>query len=195
MSDSRIRTFIAVDLSDAAKVEAGRVIARVEEMGIRGVRAVRSNGIHLTIRFLGDVELDTVPQITSAIRSVASRSRPFELAIGDIGAFPNTRSARVLWIGVEGDIASLSELRENVEGELAGVGFRRDRRRFNPHITLARLRDRVARGDRRRVIEAASNVGFARVRFPVDSITLFRTTLHPEGSIHTPLCRVRLGEG
>lgn len=194
MSDSRIRTFIAVELSEAAKAEAGQVIERVEEMGIRGVRAVRSHGIHLTIRFLGDVDFDTVPSINSAIRAVASRSRPFELAMGDIGAFPNTRSARVLWVGVEGDTASLSELRENVESELAEVGFRRDRRRFNPHITLARLRDRVASKDRHRVVEAALTVGHTRVHFPVDSITLFRTTLHPEGSIHTPLCRVRLVE-
>lgn len=194
MSDGRIRTFIAVELSEAAKAEAGRVIARVEEMGIHGVRAVRPHGIHLTIRFLGDVDLDTVPPITSAIRGVASRSHPFELTIGDIGAFPNMRSARVLWVGAEGDIASLSELRESVESELAEIGFGRDRRRFNPHITLVRLRDRVASGDRRRVVEAASTVGYTRVRFPVDSITLFRTTLHPEGSIHTPLSRVRLGE-
>lgn len=194
MSESRIRTFIAVELCDDAKAEAGLLISAVEKMGIHGVRAVRPRGIHLTLRFLGDIDRDAVPGVIAAIRAAASRSHPFDLALGDVGAFPNPGSARVLWIGVDGDTGSLGELRESVEDELSGAGFRRDKRRFNPHITLARLRDRVAGSDRRRVIRAVSGVAYARIGFSVEEVTLFQTTLHPEGSIHTPLCRAQLGE-
>ncbi len=194
MSDGRIRTFIAVELSDAAKAEAGRLISSVAKMGILGVRPVRPHGIHLTLRFLGDVDCDAVSRAVSAIAAAAARSHPFDLSLGEVGAFPNTASARVLWVGVDGDTDSLGELRENVEAELSDLGFRRDRRRFNPHITLARLRDRVSRADRRRIVEVASDVGHARPHFRIEAVTLFQSTLHPEGSIHTPLCRARLGD-
>lgn len=189
----KVRAFIAVELSDAAKTEAGRFISAVEKMGIRGVRAVRPQGIHLTLRFLGDIDCDAVPTVIAAIRAAAARSHPFDLSLGEVGTFPNAGSARVLWVGVEGDVVNLSGLREEVENELSGVGFRRDRRRFNPHVTLARLRDRVSRADRRRVVESVSTVGHARIGFSVEAVTLFQSTLHTEGSIHTPLCRARLG--
>ena len=194
MSDSRIRSFIAVELSYAARIEAGRLISAVEKTGIQGVRAVRPEGIHLTLRFLGDVESDAIPRVISSIRAAVAQSQPFELALNAVGAFPNTASATVLWVGVDGDMSSLSDLHENVESELSNVGFRRDRRRFNPHITLARIRDRVTRTDRRRLFETVFAVSHDRVQFEVKAVTLFKTTLHPEGSIHTALHRARLGE-
>ena len=195
LSAGQIRTFIAVELSDAAKAETGRLISSVAEMGIQGVRTVRPGGIHLTLRFLGDVDCDALPRIASAIRTAAVCSHPFDLSLGEVGAFPNTASARVLWVGVDGDTCRLRRLREGLEDELSGVGFRRDRRRFNPHITLARLRDRVSRSDRRRVVEAVSAVGHARLRFRVKAVTLFRSVLHAEGSIHTPMHHARFGDG
>ena len=194
MSDGRIRAFIAVELSDAVKAEAGRLISFVAEMGIQGARAVRPHGVHLTLRFLGDVDCDALPLVVSAIRAAAARSHPSDLSLGEVGAFPNMASARVLWVGVDGDTDSLGRLREDIEDELSRVGFRRDRGRFNPHITLARLRDRVSRSDRRRIIEGVSAVGHARLSFAVEAVTLFQSTLHPEGSFHTPLCRVPLGD-
>lgn len=193
MSESKVRAFIAVELSDDARHEAGRLISAIEKMGIHGVRAVRARGIHLTLRFLGDIDRDAVPKAAAAVRATASRSHRFDLALGDVGAFPNSESARVLWVGVAGDTSSLGELRESVEDELSGAGFGRDKRRFNPHITIARLRDRVSRANRRRVVEAVSAVGHARTGFAVEAVTLFQSTLHPEGSIHTPLSRVRIG--
>ena len=194
MSGGKIRTFIAVELSDDARVEAARLISRVEKLELRGVRSVRPEGIHLTLRFLGDVDSDSVPRIISAVGAAAAQSQPFALTLGGVGAFPNAASARVLWVGVDGEMTRLSELHKNVESELSNVGFKRDRRRFNPHITLARIRDRVSRADRRRLFETVSAVSHDRVRFSVKTVTLFQTTLHPEGSIHTALYRARLGE-
>ena len=191
MSEARVRCFIAVELSEEAKAEIQRLTEAVSELQIRGVRAVRPEGVHVTLRFLGDIDPDVVPNAIAAVRASASRSRTFDLSLAKVGAFPNTRSARVLWAGVSGDTEVLAELHERVESELSIEGFRRDRRRFNPHITLARLRERVSRSDRRLVVDSVSAVGHERVTFRVDGITLFQSTLHPEGSIHTPLCRVQ----
>ncbi len=193
MSESKVRCFIAVELSDEARGEVQGLIDAVSALEIRGVRAVRPGGVHVTLRFLGDIERDAVPRAIEAIRASAPRSQPFCLRLAGIGAFPNIRSARVLWVGVSGDTERLSDLHEFVEDELSGAGFRRDRRRFNPHITLARLRERVSNSDRRRVVETASAVGHERTAFTVGAVTLFQSTLHPEGSIHTPICRAQLG--
>ena len=190
MSEDKVRCFIAVELSGEARVEVRRLIEAVSGLEIRGVRAVRPEGVHVTLRFLGDIDRGAVPRVTEAIRATASRSRPFELSLTEVGAFPNPRSARVLWVGVSGDTDDLGELHDRVENELSAVGFKRDRRRYNPHITLARLRERVPGPDRRRVVDTVSMVGHERVAFRVDAITLFQSTLHPEGSIHTPLCHV-----
>lgn len=193
MSGDKVHCFIAVELSDEAKAEIQRLIEAVSGMEIRGVCAVRPDGVHVTLRFLGDIERDSVPRIIQVIRSAASLSGTFELTLSGVGAFPSTRSARVLWAGLSGDTDILGELRERVEYELSAAGFRRDRRRFNPHITFARLRDRVSGPDRRRIIATASEVSYSNVTFTVEAITLFQSTLHPEGSIHTPLSREQLG--
>ncbi len=194
MSEGKVRCFIAVELSDEARAEIQRLTEAVSELEIRGVRAVRPGGVHVTLRFLGDIERDAVPRVIAAIRASAPGSQPFDLTLAGVGAFPNSRSARVLWAGVSGDTDRLGELHDRVEDELSAAGFRKDRRRFNPHITLARLRERVSGSDRRRVIDTVTAVEHGRVTFRVDSITLFQSTLHPEGSIHTPLCRVRFGD-
>ncbi len=191
MSEGRVRCFIAVELSDEARGEVQRLIEAVSDLDLRGVRAVRPGGVHVTLRFLGDIERDAVPGAISAVRATASQARPFHLTLADVGGFPNSRSARVLWVGVSGDTDNLGKLHERTEDELSAAGFRRDRRRFNPHITLARLRERVSRQDRRRVMDTAASVDHAKVAFRIEAVTLFQSTLHPEGSIHTPLCRVR----
>ncbi len=120
---------------------------------------------------------------------------PFELALGDVGAFPTLGRARALFVGVDGEIETLTLLRDGVEAELSKIGFRRDRRRFNPHITVARIRDRVSRPDRRAVVEAARSANHAKVAFRVAAFSLFQSTLTPEGAIYNPLATVRLSSG
>ena len=100
MSDSQIRSFIAVELSAAARIEAGRLISAVKKTGIQGARAVRPEGIHLTLRFLGDVESDAIPRVISSIRAAVAQSQPFELALDDVGAFPKIRASARVFMGL-----------------------------------------------------------------------------------------------
>ena len=180
----RIRAFIAVELSDEARAEVGRVALAVRGGVVRGVRAVRDDGLHITLRFLGDIERDDVPQVSAAVQSAARQVAPFELALGDVGAFPSLGRARTLFVGVGGDIERLNALRDGIESELSKVGFRRDRRRFNPHITVGRIRDRVSRSDGRAVVRAAQSVEYGRASFRVDTVRLFQSTLTPDGAVY-----------
>ena len=190
-----IRAFIAVEPSDEARTEVARVASAVGSVGVNGARPVRDEGLHITLRFLGDVGIEDVPHVAEAARAASQRVEPFELALGDVGAFPTLGRARALFVGVDGEIETLTLLRDGIEAELSKVGFRRDRRRFSPHITVARIRDRVSRPDRRAIVEAARSANHARVAFSVDALRLFQSTLTPEGAIYHPLATVRLSSG
>ena len=187
MTNSRVRVFIAADLSDAVKTEIGKLIAAIDALDLRGVRTVRAQGLHLTLRFLGDVDSDEVPKIISAMDSAAAESAPFELTLAGTGAFPNTATPRTLWVGMKGDLDRLVTLQCGVQSALETAGFGRSRERFSPHITITRVRDRAPSIHRRRVTAALDEVGCSPLPIRVDSIALMRTTLQPGGSIYTPL--------
>ena len=191
-SGEKIRVFVAVELPDAVKAEFAGLVSTIDALGVRGVRTVRPNGIHLTLKFLGDVNADLVLDIQAAMDAAASGAAPFDLSLGDAGMFPNPGAARVLWVGVEGDIKRLSRLQERVERSLTDLGFRPERRRFNPHITAGRIRDGVSRPDRRRVTDTLFSHGYVRPPIRVESISLIRSILRPDGAIYEPVYTVGL---
>ncbi len=189
-----MRVFVAVELSDEAKAEIAGLISAINALKVRDARTVRPEGVHLTLKFLGDVDSARVPDIQSAMNASAAGAEPFELALGDTGVFPNPRAARVLWVGVEGDIERLSEMQGRVEENMANLGFRPERRGFNPHITIGRLREGVSRSDRRRVVETLFSREYGQPAFYVERVGLINTTLHPDGSIYEPIYGVGLGD-
>ena len=184
---SKVRLFIAVEIPEQARTELRRLIAAVDAPGVPGIRTVKPEGIHLTLQFLGDVDAGRVPIIARSMRRAAARSKPLDLVLGETGAFPNPAAARVLWVSVGGEVAKLRRLHKGLEDELKTIGFSREARSFNPHITIARLRDGVRSADRRRVIDTASRGVYARTGIRADSISLMQSTLHPDGAIYTRL--------
>ncbi len=192
-SEEKVRVFVAVELPDAVKAEFAGLAAAIDALGVRGARTVRPEGIHLTLKFLGDVSVELIPKIEAAMDSAAGKTSPFDLSLGGAGVFPNPRATRVLWVGVEGDLDSLGRLQQRVEESLAELGFRPERRGFNPHITAGRVRDRVSNADRRRVTETLLSHEYARPRIHVEGISLIRSILRPDGAVYEPIYGVSLG--
>lgn len=192
-SGEKVRVFVAVELPDEVKAMFAALATAIDALGVRGARTVRPEGAHLTLKFLGDVNVELIPEIQAAMDSAAAESKPFALSLGDVGVFPNPRAARVLWIGVEGDLERLNRLQRSVERSLSELGFRPERRRFNPHITAGRIRDGVSRSDRRRVTDALFSHEYARPAIRVESVGLIRSVLHPDGAIYKTLYRIPLG--
>lgn len=133
------RLFIALPVGDNVKANLARVgRGRPTE---RGIRWLEPEALHLTLAFLGDVAEREVSDLEDAIYAATEGdSGPLDLIARGIGAFPNEAKARVLWAGVDGELARLGALRERLMGELLSAGFEVDDKRFRPHITLARLR-------------------------------------------------------
>jgi RNA 2',3'-cyclic 3'-phosphodiesterase len=146
---------------------------------------------HLTLKFLGDVSDDGASRLIDAAERAAARHRAMEMAIGGIGAFPNFRRARVVWIGVEQE-PRLELLHHDLEIECERVGFEVEGRPFRPHVTLARIRTPLAVERARSLARVARSV---RVRATelVEHITLFESTLAPSGARYRRIHAATLG--
>ena len=159
-----------------------------------GVRWTRPESLHLTLRFLGNIDEEIVPAVSGMVSRCAASARPFEVALGRIGGFERLRAMRVIWMTVAGDVEPLSELYSSVEGELEALGFARERREFRPHITLGRVRDGAPVPQRRAVAEALAGADLEEGEtLLVESTSLIRSVLAPGGSEYTRLHTARLG--
>lgn len=185
-----MRLFFAIELGEELLdlLEETTVPLRTEapELGWLG-REQR----HLTLKFLGNVEESDVPRLIVAADRAAARHAPLEMTVREIGAFPNFRRARVVWIGVEQD-ARLELLHHDLEQACEQEGFEVEGRPFRPHITLARVRA-PAPVDRRRALARAARAVRARATVRVEWITLFESTLAPSGARYRRVHAAPLG--
>ena len=188
-----VRAFIAIELSPDILAQVGRLQDRVREDLPPGlVRWVHPAGIHLTLKFLGDVDQAALPEIEQALRAACAPHAPFDLRVADMGCFPNPRRPRVVWIGIEDESCSLAPLQRDVERAIAPLGFPTDRRGFHPHLTLGRVKERRQTAQ----LEAlGAYVARAKVRvgqMAVDSVHLMRSELLPGGAVYSALTVVPL---
>ena len=180
-----IRVFIALDISDAARSSLSGVMDGLRTAIPRGVRWADSRGIHLTLKFLGDIDPGRTDGILESIRRVGQDGSSFSLSLAGLGVFPNQRQPRVLWAGVAGDLDSLAELQSGVEEAMAEQGFTRERRGFNPHLTIGRVRNVVSASERQNIGASLSSCSLEPTEpWRPDTMYLFQTTFIPDGSIH-----------
>jgi 2'-5' RNA ligase len=180
-----VRAFIAIPMSDEIREGILAVGRRLSSTGIRATW-VKAGAIHLTLKFLGDVDLDRTMEITSALEEAAEGVGPFTIRVRDLGAFPNGRRPRVVWAGVDEDTGALIRLVENIEDRLSLLGFKKEGRRYHPHITVGRVRGAP------KDLSTHLAEPFETADQEVGEFVLFQSELHPSGAIHTPLSRVSL---
>ena len=192
-SGTGIRTFIAIHLSQDARRRLTETIRWMVSEVPSGVRWVDPEGIHLTLKFLGDIEPALVEDVLRAMEQAASGTLQFQLHLDGLGVFPNLRRPRVLWAGVGGDMDALGALQEKVEAAMEGLEFPRERRAFNPHLTLGRVRDTISAVARQRVGGLVSQGSLDGADpWPVNAVHLMRSNLTPDGAVYTSLGSVSL---
>ena len=182
----QVRLFVACELTDEARNALGRVQEDLRRLGADGLRWVRPEGIHLTLKFLGEVDQSIVADITSALQEAIE---PFEagVRIAELGGFGGAR-LRVVWVGVDGDTEALASLAGRVDQALRPLGFPLERRPFAPHLTLARVQDRVGPPERQRL--AALIEGYRPAPMPsmlLTEVSLMQSILRPGGSVYRRL--------
>ena len=182
-----MRLFFCVELDENVKRELGALIDRLRPR-CGDAKWVTPANLHLTVRFLGEVEEGRLGELEVLAGEVAREFAPFSLTLERLSAFPSPRRARVLWVGPAGDAGEFVALMRSVEEKVRRLGFRPEMKEPRAHVTLARFR--VPRDLGRVVAEAGPK---RPLRVEVRELTLMRSTLRPEGPIYTPIFRVPLG--
>jgi 2'-5' RNA ligase len=187
-----VRCFVALDLADGVREALARVVHVLREAAPRAdVRWVDPRGIHLTLKFLGEVPEDRLPALVAALAPAVGLAAPLALTALGVGGFPTVRRPRVVWVGVGGAVAALTALAAGVDRALEPLGFAPGGRPFAAHLTIGRVRsprgiDRLAAA-----LERAPSETLCAWR--VDEVVLYRSHLRPTGAVYEPLRRLSLG--
>ncbi len=179
-----IRSFIAIELPSEVRLVLDQV-QRELKGSVTGVRWVQPEGIHLTLKFLGSIPPEQVPAIAGAVREVVHGESPLALNVSGLGAFPNARRPRVIWVGIVGEVERLGRLQARLESALEPLGFSREERPFRPHLTVGRVKDPRRPPDLTRAL--AETTVPASNPFDVREILVYKSDLRPTGAIYTKL--------
>jgi 2'-5' RNA ligase len=185
-----MRAFIAVDLSEEIRAKIKEIQKHFIDLGSEqkgALKFVNPSQMHQTVKFLGEVPEEEVEGIKRALSEIAQK--PFDIELRGVGFFPEgnlekVRTIRVIWIGIERGLAALKALHEDVESRLHALGFPLEKR-FNPHITLCRVKKPLSKTERGRIvkrIEELQDVGAGEMR--VEELKLKKSTLTPKGPIY-----------
>jgi len=182
-----LRTFFAIEIGDEARRAAEALVERLRaDPGCGAVRWSRLEAFHVTLRFLGPTPEERVPALVEAVRRETAGAAPFALALGALGAFPDERRPRVVYVAVEPH-EPVAALAAAIERGAVAAGFPAEPRPFHGHLTLGRVREQ------RRGVRLPEGERCAAAPFPVESLVLFRSELSSAGSTYTPLAQIALG--
>jgi RNA 2',3'-cyclic 3'-phosphodiesterase len=179
-----IRTFIAFELPEEIKSYIGEIISGLGTKA-RDVKWVQPQGLHVTLKFLGSIDEKIVPELSRGLDSVAGAYPKLPVAFSRLGAFPDARRPRVVWVGLSGDVRVMSEIAGRVDKICTSFGMEPEKRPFRAHITIGRLKVPT-------VVDLAQEV--RESPFTIQNIVLYKSELSPAGARYSVLHRSVLGQ-
>ena len=188
---SMIRAFIALEIPPALQNIIAEHSAALQRDIPHAIRWVAAANIHLTLKFLGDTSPASLQGLIHSLSAVINQQEPFQISIGGFGIFPNPKRPRVLWIGIQAP-PDLDRLYHAIETACARLGYPAEEKPFNPHLTLGRVREEA---DQTRLRPALQNYQIGQLgAIDVESVTLFRSDLRPQGPSYTALAHIPLAQ-
>jgi 2'-5' RNA ligase len=189
---SMTRTFLAVALGDEARDALKREISALAN-ALPSVRCVNAASLHLTLAFLGDLDDERLTAAHEATRAAAQGGAPFQLTLDRLGIFGPPHAPRVIWMGVGGELASLRRIQSALATELDQCGFPPQEHPFSPHLTLARLKDRLPASERT-VLQQRVNTRLAHTAtWTVATLDVMKSELMRPAARYTTLASYALG--
>ncbi|MDZ7724747.1 MAG: RNA 2',3'-cyclic phosphodiesterase [candidate division KSB1 bacterium] len=185
---NKIRTFVCFELPPTVLELLRSIQGRLKPLH-DGTRWVNPERIHLTLRFLGDVERERLDAVMEAVQNACKAFEPFTLTVSKTGAFPNFKRPRVFWVGVSDPDQKLQQCQAAIEGELEDIGFPGEKRAFSPHLTLGRVNN--SRGVAN-VSKELERLHPEPVSFPAREVVVMQSKLTPSGAVYTPLRKIGL---
>ena len=191
--EDAVRVFVAVGISAEARQQLIDACGRIRRDVPQGIQWANPDGMHLTLKFLGNIPFSGVEPLLQCLGPAASEACPFPLRLAGLGMFPNQRKPRVLWAGVDGDLRALSHLQLATEDAITALGYPPEQRPFRPHITLGRPRRSVPDAQLSRIGSVVSTLAPpSPAGWQVESVDVMQSELHPSGARYTILGSVPL---
>lgn len=183
-----LRSFVAVEIPAEIQSAIARSTAPLQKSLPKPlIRWVVSQNIHLTLKFLGDVSPANLELLVDALKAEAVTHDTFNISVGRLGAFPTSRRARIIWIGLEASVA-LMALLHGVEAVTARLGYASEYRSFSPHLTIGRVGQNLSGSDFQRIRIALEGATVNVLgNFSVDAVQIFKSDLQTSGSVYTHL--------
>ena len=182
-----IRAFIAIEIPPEIRQKLDEIESVLKSASRAPVKWVEPDSIHLTLKFLGDTDVNKVDTIIEALGSVLPSIPAPRLEVKGLGVFPSPHRTQVVWAGLGGDMKGLTAQQQAVEDVMEPFGFRREKRRFSPHLTLGRVRDRATQSERQELGSLATGTSFDGGSFNGSPIHLIKSVLTRQGPIYTQL--------
>jgi len=186
-----MRCFIAIELPEAVKSTLSGIEEELKKSKA-DVRWVKPDNVHLTLKFFGNIEEKKTEKIIEIMESICNQYAPFTIEIKGMGTFPNIKSPRVLWVGIEGN-DTLKTLQKEIENKMESIGFEREDRAFTAHLTLGRFRSSIEKEGLLKAVKLHEKDTFVG-SINVQSLSLIRSDLHPEGARYSKIIDISLGK-
>ncbi len=186
-----IRTFIALELPPSVISLLEKVQEDLKSMRLRA-KWVRPENIHLTLKFLGNINPGDIDKIGGAMMDAVDDFAAINLVAGGVGVFPGIKRPRVIWVGLGGQIQLLFALQRVLEDNLAALGFKKEKRPFKGHLTLGRFRQTVNPNTIRQIMREYANL--YSEEFTARRIILFKSDLKPTGAVYSQLQQAVLND-
>ena len=183
-----MRTFIAVELPENIKKKIGELQAPLKRTNAF-VSWVKPENIHITLKFLGEVPEEKINEVFSATEAALKETKKFKMNLKEMGAFPDFRRPRVIWIGTGKGGEELSNMATKIEEEMEKIGSPKENRKFSPHFTIGRVKSQK---NIEKLMEKVKITDFETEDIEVNEVTVMKSQLHPAGAIYTPLRKIAL---
>jgi 2'-5' RNA ligase len=197
MPDNILRTFIAIELDEPLRIALRTIQDKLKRQVPPGsVKWVAPDGIHLTLKFLGDTPAGRIPDIEAALQESCAHFAPFDFTVEGRGCFPDFRRPRVIWVSVREKGRCLARLQEAVERTVAPRGWPTEERAFSPHLTLGRVTKTVDDRIVAAVGQAVEQFAVEQIGFQVvTAVSLIQSDLRPTGAVYSRLLDMPLSGG
>jgi 2'-5' RNA ligase len=185
-----VRAFIAVNISDGHRQRLAELLDSFRSLDV-GVKWVVPENLHVTLKFLGDTDEKVLDDLYAAVRNALAGLRRFQLSLRGLGQFPNARSPRVVWVGINDGADSLRQLSKRVSEAVIPFGFETEKRKFSAHLTIGRVKHTKNIST---LVDKLTSMEFETEPAVVSEVIFYQSTLRPQGPIYTPLSKFELVE-
>lgn len=185
---STLRLFFAIETPPEIKLQITAIRERLPTSNA-DVKWEPTEKLHTTLKFLGDVQTDLLPEIVSYLEGLCRQCPPFNVKYTGIGCFPDRQTPKVVWVGLEDTKNNLGDLQSSIENGMANLGLQREEHQFHPHVTLGRVKSNKNINSLLTIMESAT---FESQPVTISEVVLFKSELHPNGSSYSVLHRFSL---